>query len=309
MAISQDRYQQLAAEFAPVKTQVEAVDRKYSLDYNEPLLDMPQSLDLPRLEFTPKTERELREEADLQVKPRYLERLLALNKSYSADVNKTERALLNAEESARKALAKLAADFNTDAETIRSKLIDAGLLYSSALSRITEQRRTQYQADVDNANASADAERNVITKQREVLDLNYNNSVAELEEERNARAQTAYNSLKTKDDAEKIRTEKYNNGLEEKEQKYLYSRARAYEYARQAEYDRAFEARRLRNEIGAAGYEEAIITEKYGILTRYVSALGNREEALAVVQGDNFCRLHLKEYYNTLIDYINRNLN
>lgn len=308
MAISQDRYQQLLAEFAPVKTQVEAVDRKYSLDYNEPLLDMPESLNLPRLSFTPKTEQQLRNEADEQVKARYLERALALDKSYNADVNKTERALLSLEESSRKALAKLAADFNVDAEEIRNKLINAGLLYSSALSRLTEKRRAQYQVDVDNANAAAEAERSVIDKQRQGLDLNYSNSVAGLETERQASAQTAYNSLKNKDEDERIRTEKYNNSLEEKEQKYLYSRARAYEYARQAEYDRAYAARKLRSQIGAAGFEQAILTEKYGILTRYVSALGSKEEALAVVESDSFCKVHLQDYYATLIDYINRNL-
>lgn len=308
MAVSQDRLQQLLAGFAKIKTQVEAVDLKYSLDYNEPLLDMPESLDLPRIDYTAKTDEQIRSEADEQVLARYISDLYALEKNYNAAVNKTERALLSIEESVRKTLARLAAEFNVDADEIRNKLINAGLLYSSALSKLTEKRRAQYQADVNNANTGAEAQREEINKQRQGLDENYQNTLDGIEAERQARAQTAYNNLKNKEEAERIRTEKYNAALEEKEQKYLYNRARAYENARQAEYSRAFAARKLRSQIGSVGYEKAILTEKYGILTRYVKSLGNKEEALAVVKSDSFCQVHLQDYYSSLIDYINRSL-
>ena len=60
MAISSARMKELIAKYDVIKGKVEDIDRKYSLDYREPLLNMPESLGLTKLQYVPKTEEQLR---------------------------------------------------------------------------------------------------------------------------------------------------------------------------------------------------------------------------------------------------------
>lgn len=308
MAISSARLAQLRAEFEPVKKQIDEIDRKYSLEYSEPLMDMPESLDLERLSFVPKTESELRALAEEKVQASYLEKVRRLNEKMSSDEINIERKLQSVEQSARKEQARLLANYNLTVEKLQQRLIDQGMIFSSVLTTCVEKYRKQYDEDVSNSNQTADAEREAVENQLDALRQKYDVSIQAVEQERAARAQAAYGSLLAAQQNEQRQIDKYNTQLDEKEKKYLLTRAKALEQARQAEYNRAYAARKLYQQMGAVGYENAKLWEKYNVLTKHFSNFTKREEALILVQIDNFVRSHLQDYYSTLVDWINRNV-
>ena len=72
MAISSARMKELIAKYDVIKGKVEDIDRKYSLDYREPLLNMPESLGLTKLQYVPKTEEQLRAAAEERIAASYI---------------------------------------------------------------------------------------------------------------------------------------------------------------------------------------------------------------------------------------------
>lgn len=308
MAITPSRLQELTAQFAVIKGQVEQIDRKYSLDYKEPLMDMPESLDLPLLEFTPKTEGELRAEAQQQTEAGFLAESRRLDVSYANNLQRINQKILALEENTRVALAKLSANFNEETAKIKRRLTDNGLLFSTVLTKANERLKSEYDNGVAEVNLNAQNQRDAIEIQRESAEVNYANSVAALANERSAKEESAYNKLVKADSNKQLQVQKYNNQLTEKEKKYQLTRAKALENAKQAEYNRAFAARKLYQQMGSVGYEEAMLWEKYNVLVKYFANFNKREEALALIQGDSFCKGHLKQYYSTLIDWVNRNV-
>ena len=72
MSVSSERLQELAELIAALKKKVLFIDNKYSTDYVEPQLNLPDSLNLEHLTFTPKTDAELTAIAEQQVAASYL---------------------------------------------------------------------------------------------------------------------------------------------------------------------------------------------------------------------------------------------
>ena len=136
MAISADRLLQLQQEFVPVKNKIDQIDRKYSLDYNEPLLDMPESLDLPKLEYTPKSESELRAIADEQTYASYLAETRRLQKSNALNIAGIDKRIANSEEKTRAKIALLLQSLNERNKDIQTKMTNCGMLFSTVFSRI-----------------------------------------------------------------------------------------------------------------------------------------------------------------------------
>lgn len=308
MAVSAARLEELRKDFESVKKKIDDVDRKYSLDYSAPILDMPERLDLPRLEYKAKSEGELKRLADEQTYAGYLVSLNRLDGGRAADMLKLDMKLLTLEEKCRVKIAELLNKLNNEIEDVDVKLTNAGMLFSTVAERVKIKLRRDYESKVEQNNASADNERNAVEAERERITASYNESLAALQAQRQAQTAAAYNKLVQSEQKEKTRVEKYNNSLDEKETKYLMSRAKALEAARQAEYDRAYKARKLAQQMGAVGYEQAILWEKYNLLTSYFSDFGKREEALILIQGDSYVQGHLKQYYSSLIDWVNRNV-
>lgn len=308
ISISKDRLEYLRAEFEKVKAQIDQIDRKYSLDYNEPLMDMPESLDLERLEFVPKTEQELRALANEQVQASFLEAMRRLDAGLSSDKIRIEQKLHAIEENARKQQYKLLAVFNAEVAKLRKRLTDNGILFSSLITAQTEKYRKEYDSNLAESNTQADSERAAVQSQLDAIEEEYGFALQGVEQEHKAKAQVAYNKLVQSQIDEQTRVNKYNTQLDEKEKKYLVTRAKALEQARQAEYDRSFAAKKLYQQMGATGYEEAKLWEKYNVFVKHFANFTKRDEALALIQGDNYVRSHLQQYYSTLIDWVNRNV-
>lgn len=308
MSVSASRLEQLRTEFIPVKNQIDKIDRKYSLDYNEPLVDMPESLDLPKLSFTPKTEQELRALADEQTYASYLAELRRLQSSKAANDSRIDKQIANLEERARETVAKLLKTLNEGTEDIKKKMTDYGLMFSTVFSRVQAQMESDYETKVNDANTSADNKRQALEDERQALEAKHEAALTTLQAQHQAQIDAAYTKLLNSQNAEKTRVDKYNTQLDEKEKKYLMARAKALESAKQAEYSRSFAARKLYQQMGAVGYEESMLWEKYNVFVKHFSNFTKREEALTLIQIDAYVQGHLKQYYSTLIDWVNRNV-
>lgn len=308
MAINSDRLAYLRAEFDKVKAQIDQIDRKYSLDYNEPLMDMPASLDLERLTFTPKSEQQLRMLANEQVYASYLEAMRRLDTGLSSDKIRIEQKLHSIEKNARTQQYKLLTVFNAQVAKMRKRLTDNGILFSTLITTQTEKYRKEYDAGLAESNTQADSERVAVQAQLTSVEEEYAAAKQGVENERNAKAQAVYNKLAQSQADEQERIDKYNTQLDEKEKKYLVTRAKALEQARQAEYNRSFAAKKLYQQMGATGYEETMLWEKYNVFVKHFANFTKREEALVLIQGDSYVRNHLQQYYSTLVDWVNRNV-
>lgn len=308
ISISKDRLEYLRAEFEKAKAQIDQIDRKYSLDYVEPLMDMPPSLDLEHITFRPYTETELRALADEQVYASYLEAMRRLDAALSSDKIRIEKKLNSIEENARRQQYKLLAVFNAEVAKMRKRLTDNGILFSSVITSQTEKYRKEYDSSLAESNTQADSERAAVSAQLSAVEEKYAVAKQGVEDERQAKAQVAYNKLVQSQLNEQTRIEKYNTQLDEKEKKYLVTRAKALEQARQAEYNRTYAAKKLYQQMGATGYEEAKLWEKYNVFVKHFANFTKRDEALALIQGDSYVRNHLQQYYTTLLDWVDRNV-
>lgn len=308
MSISSSRLAQLREEFIPVKNQIDKIDRKYSLDYVEPLIDMPESLNLPLMERVAKTDEQLLELADEQTYASYLANLGRLNASNASNMLKLDKQQLALEEKTRVQIAQLLNNLNQSINDVNVRITNAGMLFSTVAERVKAKLHRDYESKVEQANLSADNEKQALENEREQIETNYNEAVAALEAQRQALIQAAFNKLKDAELDEQTFVQKYNNTLTEKENKYLMARAKALEAARQAEYDRSYAAKKLYQQMGATGYESNMLWEKYNVMVKHFANFTKREEALALIQGDSFVQGHLKQYYSTLIDWVNRNV-
>lgn len=308
MAISTQRLEQLRREFEPVKAKVDDVDRKYSLDYVEPTLDMPESLDLSPLEYVPKTEQQLQQLADEQTYASYLSNVNRLSSGNASANLKLDKQLLALEEKNRTKIANLLSKLNDEIENVNVKITNAGMLFSTVAERVKAKLRSEYEERVEQVNLSTDNEKIALEAEREQLQANFNQELSNLQAQRQAQILQAYNKLIDDERDEQTRVEKYNNALTEKEKKYRTSRSKAYEAVRQAEYNRSYAAKKLYQQMGATGYEESMLWEKYNIFVAHFANFTKREEAITLIQIDNYVRAHLKQYYTTLEEWINRNI-
>lgn len=308
MAVSATRLAELRAEFEKVKLKIDDIDRKYSLDYVEPQLNMPESLNLPPLSYEPKTEEQLTALAEEQTLASHLSALARLQSANAADMLRIDRQLSDSDEKTRIKIADLLKKLNDEIEDVQRRITNAGMLFSTVAERIKFKLRRQYEQDVNECNTQADNTRQSLETERTALNDKYNQSVLSLEQQRQARINGLITELTEKERDELEKVQKYNAVLSEKETKYQMSRAKALEAARQAEYDRAYKAKKLYQQMGAAGYEESVLWEKYNVFVAHFANFTKREEALILIQGDNYVQLHLKQYYSTLVEWVNRNV-
>lgn len=308
MAVSAERFRVLCEEFKPVKQRIADIDRKYSLTYVEPDLDIPESLGLPLLEFTPKTEQELLSAATEQTEASHLAALSRLDSGKAAKLASVDRQISDLEEQTRTKLAGMLSSLNKETDAINKRIVNAGMIFSTTAERLKAKLRYDYEKQAEECNQSAANDLQTLTSRREQINSDYDESVASLNSQRQAKLNVAYDKLVKSDRAEQTRVDKYNNAVSEKETKYKLTRARALEAIKQAEYNRSFAAKKLYQQMGATGYEEAMLWEKYNVFIAHFSSFTVREEALVLIQTDSYVRGHLKQYYSTLLEWVNLNI-
>ncbi len=303
-AITQERMLELIAIYDALKVKVEAVDRKYSLDYHEPLIDMPESLNLTKLEFIPKTEQELTELANRQVEATYISKQRQLDTSKNNSMQSINKKYADLAEELRVKSQTLLNNYNAACDKLKIKLINNGLMYSTVNSKANAQARDDYDKSVRELNAQYDVKREQIDDEKKYIETSYTQNCLSLADEQKAAALKVYDSLVESQYKEEQSVDKYNTGLDEKEAKYQAARAKAIEYAWEAEYDRAFNAAKLYQQMGANGFQEMKLTEKLNLCKQAFMPL-KRNEAQTLLTVDSFLKTHLLDYYSAFVDWIN----
>ncbi|MCM1290287.1 MAG: hypothetical protein NC132_04560 [Corallococcus sp.] len=303
MAITQQRAEELAADYAKLKEAVGEVEHKYSLVAYEVDLGFPPDLGLQKLEFIPKTEEEIAALTTLSVQQKCATKQASIEKSFDDARAALLQKQLAADESHRQKTAQLVSDYSKECEAALHKAANANLLYSSIYVNALQKLLEKHNSELKEQTARYEAQNEAFSQKAEADKLNYERQTALLDEQRASLYKTVEQSLREKDLKQALAVEKYNNNVDEKEAKYQFSCKRATEYARQAERDRALAATRIYNELGESGLELRKKTEKYQVVRQKFYEY-RKEEAKFVLSLDNFLQKELADYYNTLVNWV-----
>lgn len=306
-SISSQRMEQLRSEYEELKNRCREVDIKYSTDVVEPQLNLPPSLNLEKLDYVPKSEEELTALAEQEIASATITKQSALDKSHATKLKSfaLQRDKLSAQ--LEVTCRNLADGYGVEQATIHRKLVNHGLSFSSTATSALDDRATKYQENVRRANTDAQAERELITRAEEDEEQLYQQSCDALEEDRLARLAKAYQKLADSEESRRISVIKYNNSLEEKEQRYQYSRERAYESAWRYAEERAEQNQKLYQQLGETGFRDMIEREKYNLFIDTFSSY-TRDEGNFVLSIDSFVRNNLGAYYSGFVDWVNTTL-
>lgn len=307
MSISNERAQEILQLYQELKETILDIDKKYSLNYQEPELDLPPTLDLQPLDYIPKTESELMALATADVTPNHTNRVRHFEQSYLRTKNGLEAKKFRLAESLNQKVLDLLDKYNTNVKNLRRRLVNNGLIFSSVVTAKNQEELDNYNSKVEELNDHYQILQEDVDTQLSDLEYRYTQGLQSLEEELQRRIQERYQDLVYREQKDAERIAKYNTALSEKETKYQASCQKALEYARQAEYERALKAAQLYAELGESGVESQKISEKYNYCKQFFVSW-NREEALSVIQSDSFLSVHLGAYYTSLIDWVNHNL-
>ena len=307
MAISSERLQELLEIYNALKARIILVDEKYSLDFVEPKLDMPDSLNLTKLTYTPKSEDELRDIAEQKAVPALFAKQAAIDQAYNTkDKNlyiKIDKLKLTKD----KKLAALQEALDESLADIHNRLVNNGLIFSTISTKYEGQARQDYNNKSAQLNQDTEQEIALIKKEQDELEKIYIERCLNVREELALRIEQNYQKLLEEEEKLQRSIEKYNTGLDEKEQKYQASRARAYENARRAAYARAYNNSKLYMEMGEVGYRRMIEKEKYAVSQDAFFPL-RRDEANAILAMDSFLVAHLGTYYSAFEAWVNTTL-
>ena len=307
MAISYQRLLELVEIYDGLKKRILLIDEKYSLEFVEPKLDMPESLNLTKLTYKKKSDEELMSLAEQQVEAAIISKQASLDKNHSTKMKSLNIKLKNLQQTLTKRITALQEDRDRELANIHNRLVNNGLIFSTITAKYEGQAQADYKTKMERSTTEANNELALFSQEMNNAEAVYNESCKALEEEKVARITQSYNKLV--EDEEKLARsiEKYNTGLDEKEQKYQASRARAYESARRAAYTRAYNNSKLYMEMGETGYRRAIEKEKY-VISQDVFYPLLRNEAQAILSMDSFLVSHLGTYYNAFVDWVNTTL-
>ncbi|MCH5156335.1 MAG: hypothetical protein J1G02_00485 [Clostridiales bacterium] len=307
MAVTNERLLELAHIYNGLKTRILYIDEKYSLEFVEPKLDMPDSLYLTKLIYEPKTEEELMQMAEEQVAASIISKQSALDKSYNTTVKSLANKLAQMQLSKDKSAQAVLDEYYKEYEALHRRLINNGLIFSTVATKYEEQLVTKMEKKTNRKNKEWTDKMALVDKEQQDAEQIYQERCADLEEEKAARIIQKYQKLKQDEEALARSIEKYNTGLDEKEAKYQASRAKAYEAARRAAYNRAYNNSKLYLEYGETGYRRMIEKEKYAVSQDVFFPL-TREEGKIILSFDSFMVVHLGTYYSAFVDWVNTTL-
>ena len=307
MSITNERLTELIEYYSQLKEAIIRVDNKYSVDYVEPQLDFPPTLGLVPLQFTPKTEEELRALAHTQVEPEFVGKRAREKESYDKQYLSIYAQKTTLEKDHQQLLEKLLAEYNTATKKLYYKLVNHGLVYSTINTNATNEQREIYTNNVHSATADYEDELALLNHRVSVLKDIYEYNIEQLDQEQQVKEEKVYLDLVTQQEKQKTAIDKYNQTLAEKEVKYKASCEKSLQYARQAEYERALEASRLYAELGEIGIKQMMLEEKTTVAKVYFTPL-TLEEAHTILDMDSFLINNLGSNYSSFVDWVDATL-
>ena len=302
--ITQERLLQLLDIYAKMKVDIIKIDEKYSLTYKEPEIDVPDSLNLEKMTYTPKTEEELRDLAQAYCAPTILAKKRTL---YISCLTKYKALMRKCDEVSRVNTNKKNQsyqEYQQTLEKLRVKLTNNGLLFSTtattsrqkALDEMTERDKAIEDDYVKELQA-------IETEERDMEEV-YDDACSKIDDEGKLMEEKRYQALLEIEAKAKSSVDKYNNGIEEKEQRFQMTRSKFIESMRRAERDRVLDMTKLYLQLGEISYRNRMLKEKYLKAQDYFWPL-RRNEANALLGYDSFLVVHLESYYSAFVDWVN----
>lgn len=304
MAVSNERFLELLEIYNKLKEHIKAIDDKYSLDYVEPKIELPDSLNLEKMTYTPKTEAELKALAEQYVAATILSKQRTLDSSYSTKVKSISRRRTEAGKELADKLKKIDDGYADSLANLERKLTNNGLLFSTTATTYREQAYADYNKQKENCNLAYAADLQALDAEEKDVDEVYQQSCSQLDEEKGALIAKRYQSLLEAEAKAKAAVDKYNNSVDEKEQRYQYTRAKFIESMRKAERDRVLDMTKLYLQLGEVTYRDRMLKEKYAAAQDAFWPL-RRDEATALLEYDSFLAYHLEKYYSTFVNWVN----
>lgn len=306
-SITQERLRELLEIYAKMKVDIIQIDEKYRLTYKEPEIDIPDSLNLEKMTYTPKSEEELRDLAEQYCAPTILSKQRSLDSSYATKLKSLTRKRSDVMRELTDELKKADEDYAVALEKLRVKLTNNGLLFSTTASGCREAALADYTNQKAECNKNYSQDISAIVDEENDLEAVYNESSSQLEQEKQALIEKRYQALLEAEQKSKVNVDKYNNGIEEKEQRFQMTRAKFIESMRRAERDRVLTMTKLYLQLGEISYRDRMLREKYAKAQDYFWPL-RRNEAQALLGYDSFLSVHLESYYSTFVDWVNNAL-
>lgn len=305
--LSQQRVNELLEIYENLKKRILLVDEKYSLDYHDPVIDLPESLGLEKMVFQDKTQEEIAAIVEKKYAPIYHTKNNAIIAWYDSHIRAVSLKRDKLAEKQRLGEKKLKDDFDKAYADMYAKIARNGLLFST----VREKKMAETKANYDNrlAEYQKDIQGEVdLLNKEEIMynklfqQRNVNLTAYQISLEKLYTAQVTEELRK-----EKERVEKYNQQVDEKEARYKVTLERLKETARKNEYDRLYKMTKLYAEIGETGIKSRRIAEKTEVCKQYFLPL-TKEEGQFMLSLDSFLRNHLDTYYNTFVTWVNNTL-
>ena len=305
--ITNERLAELVELYKKLKERILYIDKKYALDYAEPELDMPNSLNLTKLAYTPKTTEELMAIAEQEVAASIISKQSSLDQNYNTKIKNLTNKLAQLQLTMDQKLQDILDGYYAECESLRRRLANNGLIFSTIATKYNEQLKQDLQTKTAKKTEESHAQMNLVVQQQQDAEEIYKERCDSLEQEKQARIDQKYQQLVESEQTLERNIKKYNVGLDEKEAKYQASRAKAYEAARRAAYNRAYNNSKLYLQYGEIGYRRMIEREKYTVSQDAFYTL-RRDEANAILNMDSFLVVHRGAYYSAFEDWVNMTL-
>lgn len=305
--LTDERKEELLALYDEIKEELYNIEKKYSLSYYKVEMDFPESLGIPKMEYVAPTEAELTEIAEAYVASKFLEKQRNLEKTHANSLANLQKTLNLLDEKHRQKLVAIAADYAAEVYKLLKKLTDNGLYRSSVRTDAEEQAENDRQAAVHEQTLRYEAEKEAVSTQKSALEQTFGESIENLERQRTAAVAAKVQDLKEKEANKKKEADKFNASVDEKESKYKASCERYLQYAQQAENERSLAAAKLYAELGESGVE---LQKKSQMLNYCKSAMWTltKEEAQFILSLDSVLVSSLGDYYSSLTDWVNSQL-
>ena len=301
--ITQERMNELMAIYDRLKVRINEIDRKYNLNYTEPKIDLPESLNLQKMTYTPKSESELKSLAEQHVAATVLSKQRSIDSSYSTKLKTLgrKRTELGREQTSK--LKTIDSDYTDALINLDRKLTNNGLLFSTTASNYRMAVSSEYSNKKSACNTKYLEDLKAVDLEESDLEAVYNTQCEQLNAEWKALVNKRYQALLESEKKAKEKVEKYNNNVDEKEQRYQFTRSKFIESMRRAERDRVLTMTKLYAQLGDVTYRDRMIREKYAAAQDSFWPL-RRHEANALVTFDSFLSYHLEKYYSTFLNWI-----
>ena len=254
-----------------------------------------QELSLERLNYTPMTAAEISHKAEMLVMPAHKKRVEDYKRELSEKIYETENEILLAAESAEKLKSETLALFSVSEEKARAEAVKKGLANSSvALSEIAalESRKNSKISEISLA-----AEEKIQKLQAQKAALEEKFSAAEERFNDVFLAEKAQKTIEINDEEQALIRDlfKYNNGLDEKEQRYanVIKQTNANLEIKYLQVESNYFGKDQLIEMGY--YEDAIdcVCAYYDLLPP--------ADAFGDIKTESKLMIYLDEYYQTLV--------